>query len=311
MFFRKKGLLFSHIPKTAGTSFRKSADRFAFTWKIYCDYGLENKITSSIIKDNYENDDFSNIEKLSQKKTLLSGHFPISKYIAYYPLYNIISFVRDPVQRVISHYHDLQGRINYTGSLEEYVSEPRFQNVQSGYFEGIPVEAVGFVGICEFYEESLQMIRQLYKLNVPIRRYNLNKNKEEDVYSTNEEVAEFIREKNPEDCKLYDKAVSLFKWRKRLIHNNQPFIYGKITLQDESVIEGWAVDPLSSNPVKLAIKVNDETVGDIVANLPRDEFSQMDIGRKGEIGFSYPFKEKLNTDDRVEVRVVGNDQLIF
>ena len=311
MFFRKKGLLFPHIPKTAGTSFRKSADRYAFTWTVHGDYGPNNKATSSLIKSNYANDDFSNIEALSQKKTLLAGHFPVEKYISYYPLYNIISFVRDPVQRVISHYHDLQGRINYPGTLEEYASEPRFQNVQSGYFENIPMEAIGFIGICENYEESLQIIRNMYKIKIPIRRYNLNKNKKENFYKISGETEELIREMNIDDCALYDKAVKLFKWHKRMINNKQPYIYGKITQQDESAIEGWAVEPLSSNPVKLAIKVNYQTVDDVIANQPREEFFQLDIGRNGEIGFSYTFKEKLNPDDRVEVRVIESDQLIL
>jgi hypothetical protein len=311
MFFKKKGLLFSHIPKTAGTSFRKSVARFAFTWTVHGDYGPDNKSTSSLIKHNYANDDFSNIEELTHKKTLLAGHYPINKYVAYYPLYNIISFVRDPVQRVISHYHDLQGRINYSGSLEEYASEPRFQNVQSGYFKDIPVEAVGFIGICEFYEESLEMIRKMYRLHIPIRKYNRNKNKREASYITSEEMAAFIREMNSEDCALYEKAMKIFLLRQELIKNNQPYIYGKITIQDEDHIKGWAVNPLSSSPVKLTIKVNDQTAGNIIADQPTEEFSQLDIGRNGEIGFCYNFQEKLRPDDIIEVRVIENAQLIL
>ena len=77
------GLLFSHIPKTAGTSLRLSVQRHVKSWKVYSDYDADNPTTSRIIRKFYETDDFSKISDLNGPKTLLAGHFPIKKYLPY------------------------------------------------------------------------------------------------------------------------------------------------------------------------------------------------------------------------------------
>ena len=44
-----QGLLFSHIPKTAGTSLRKSIRKYSRRWKVYADYSEGNATTSGFI----------------------------------------------------------------------------------------------------------------------------------------------------------------------------------------------------------------------------------------------------------------------
>ena len=45
-----KPLLFVHIPKTAGTSFRKAYSSLIPAHKTYCDYGEESVETSPVIQ---------------------------------------------------------------------------------------------------------------------------------------------------------------------------------------------------------------------------------------------------------------------
>lgn len=135
MQLNEKGLLFAHIPKTAGTSLRLAVQRHVKGWKVYADYDVDNPTTSRKIRKFYEDDDFSKISEINGPKTLLAGHFPITKYLPYYPIHRVISFVRDPVQRVISHFHDLQRRHGYAESLETFIKQRRFQNTQSRFSE--------------------------------------------------------------------------------------------------------------------------------------------------------------------------------
>jgi hypothetical protein len=208
-----KGLLFVHVPKTAGTSFRLSVERHVKGWKVYSDYGEDNATTSRIIRKCYKDGDFSKIGEINGRNTLLAGHFPVKKYLQYYPMQHVITFVRDPVQRVISHYHDLQRRIDYAESLETYINQKKFQNQQSKFFQDIPMEAIGFIGICEFYNESLELIKRIYNLKVPKKRLNINQTKKDESYMPAADIVSKIRESNAEDCALYDKAFQLFKIR--------------------------------------------------------------------------------------------------
>ena len=88
-------------------------------------------VAKVIVRDKYDTRDkkniFGRIVEIDKHRSLLAGHFPIQKYLPYYPIHQVITIVRDPVQRALSHWYDLQRRIDYTDSLETFIEE--FSNI--------------------------------------------------------------------------------------------------------------------------------------------------------------------------------------
>jgi len=306
-----RGVLFSHIPKTAGTSLRVSTRKSSWSWKVYSDYDVESRSTSPLIKAIYASGDIGRIVEINNRKTLLAGHFPIKKYIPYYPVYRAISIMRDPVQRVLSHYYDLKRRIDYPGTLEDFINEPRFRNVQSRFLEGVPLEAIGVVGISEFYSECLVIFNKLYGLKIPVKELNANKDKKNSFYLISGKLTEQIRSLNLHDCNMYEKALRLFLMRKQSLDQGLNYVYGKYSLYENITLSGWAVDPLQDEAVSLDIILNGSSISRLIAENPLPELGQINIAREGNVGFNYVFPRPLADTDRVEVRVSATGQAIL
>ncbi len=305
-----RGVLFSHIPKTAGTSLRVSTRKSSWSWKVYSDYDVDSRSTSPLVKAIYASGDIGRIVEINNRKTLLAGHFPINKYIRYYPVYRVISFLRDPVQRVLSHYYDLKRRIDYPGTLEDFINEPRFRDVQSRFYEGVPLEAIGVVGISEFYGESLAIFNQLYGLKIPVRELNANKDKKNSFYLISGKLTEQIRSLNLADCSMYEKALRLFLIRKQLLEQGLNYVYGKYSIVENATLTGWAVDPLQEAPVTLDVVLNGSLISQLIAENPLPELQEINIARDGNVGFNYTFPRPLADTDRIELRVSATGQSI-
>jgi hypothetical protein len=161
-----------------------------------------------------------------------------------------------------------------------------------------------------YYQESISLVNKLYGLKVKEKRLNQNNNKTEQSYRPDERVLAEIHQLNLDDYALYDKAVSILTTRRQLAKNNQAYVYGKTDSIKENTISGWAVNPDNAAPVKLNLIVNAHLIIQIPANQFSSRLNEINIGRNGEVGFTYTFREPLNAGDNVEVRVAGSNQLL-
>jgi len=307
--FKKPGLLFLHIPKAAGTSFRIAAERNAWCWKVYSDYG-DDPGTSRLIKKCRKLKEYSSIENLVNKRTILAGHFSIRRYGRYYPLENIVSFVRDPIQRLLSHYHYMIRTDRYDGNLETFVEDPSFQNVQSKIFGKCPIEAVGFIGLTEKYNESLELIDKVYALRVPVKLLNRNKEKRKAPYDVEQELIDLIILHNQADIDLYEKVSRLFILRKKIEQSGIEYVYQKLDVIKNNEISGWAINPKISEPVKLDVILNGNIITQLYADIKRTDFNKINVHRNAEVGFRYLHNSRLEPSDNIEIRVVGSSQII-
>jgi hypothetical protein len=89
MYLPHKGLLFAHIPKTAGTSFRLSVERHVKGWKVYSDYGETNATTSRWIRKCYQTNDFSKVNEINDKIPCL---LVIFQFVNIYHIIQLIKY---------------------------------------------------------------------------------------------------------------------------------------------------------------------------------------------------------------------------
>ncbi len=211
-------LISLHIPKTAGTSFRNT---------LKAVYGEEQVIRLDIDLIHHqlriEQQPFDQ-PKLPRKVKVVHGHFSpalLRQKLALSPKTPMITWLRHPVDRVISNYFYLAKRLkeelNEEGkglnilskmqkTLLEYAYAELNRNRMSKFLTGITLEECLFVGISEHYESDLEYLSRLLKWK-SYSTFHHNATGGSLVVSEVERAA--IRAWNAEDVNLYEHALRL------------------------------------------------------------------------------------------------------
>lgn len=227
-------LFFLHLPKTAGTTLNSIFE---------ANFGPEAIISA------YDEAGLAAVENLDAdalaRLKLIQGHIFIRDFsqLLHGPVgFRVLTFLRDPVERLVSEYHFLKTwpeqhlyrPLNDNNvSLREYVTsdEPlyrwRGKNLMTHLLAGIgggPEEklerakrhlAGGFVffGLCERFDESLLMLQQHAGLkNLLYERRNVQKSRPK-ADDLDAETLDIIREHNQLDLALYAFAQAEFERR--------------------------------------------------------------------------------------------------
>lgn len=166
-----------HIPKTAGTSFRKSM-RELFGEALILDYG-DKPLKMNRWKRNWltwtagRKSDQLAIED----NTCIFGHYMPLKYSRLFQTRQckLVTWMRNPIERMVSNYHFIfehyelrnltpgQSRVvdeNWT--LEQFMFSPIYRNYSSQFLWGVPLKRFDFVGIVEHYNEELEFFGRNY-----------------------------------------------------------------------------------------------------------------------------------------------------
>ncbi len=154
-------LISIHIPKTAGRSFHE-------VLKIVYGESLDKRYE----KEHFfpeKNFDGLLSDKLPDDIKGIHGHLSVSQVKplieAYHP--RVITWIRDPVERVISNYYYFMKRIrdgntpdkqlskkDYT--LLEYAAQPKRQNRMTEILKGIELQDFFFIGIMEQFDQDIK-----------------------------------------------------------------------------------------------------------------------------------------------------------
>lgn len=279
---------FIHIPKTAGTSFKRAAEKYFGNDGIVRNYGAKSPETTPWVKEVVLND--KNFPLLYNKLSndgigLYTGHVNAFPAANVFKIQNIITFVRNPTAQVISHFNHYSRWYDYSKSVEEFISSPGFKNLQSRHLKGLPIQLVGFIGVTEQYSKSIDLFNVYSGWNLVTREDNANEKK--NITSVEPSVEELIALKNSDDFRLYSCVQSLLEERCALDAQKKEWCYSFVDRVDEKYISGVAYMANSESSVLILIYEKDKLLGSCLSNELRPGLLRLGIPNKGFIGFSF------------------------
>jgi hypothetical protein len=216
-----------HIPKTGGTSFGAAMEQ-AWPGGVAYFYRPNNRLTHPMLRDR---DRLGDPELLAELEAtgvrVMHGHAPAEWFREAIPEPSRYwTWLRDPVERVISAYYYLQSRTKRLTALaeengaeaprdrvrgktlEQFARRPQHRDMQSRALSDFAIEDLGFVGITERFDESLDILG-LPRLEGAGAR-NVNKARPE----IEPRVRRLVAQCNAADVALYERALDLHEKRK-------------------------------------------------------------------------------------------------
>ena len=209
-----------HIFKTGGTTFRNYLND-VFRGNLFCYYPTAGKSDEPpLIPGKYIN--------------CVHGHFNSDLFERVFPYGKIISWVRDPVERVCSEYYHIlrfpeadnavhQYVIKNKITIEEFIALPEFQNVQSKFIAPEKIGSLAFIGIMEEFEVGLNILNSILQIKRDFSHKPTNVNPQKKIngnYDINKNLRDKIYDINCIDYKLYRLAKIRFnKLKEEFIFN--------------------------------------------------------------------------------------------
>jgi hypothetical protein len=301
--------LFIHIPKTAGTSFRKSAEE---QYPSIGDYGKESLHTSDIVKEHLykEQDIYVFQNAFNKSKQILSGHFLSQKYIDFVESRHIISFVRDPLEQVVSHYNHHVKQLGYEGGFNDFIIMPRHCNIQSRYLNTLPVSLYGFIGLTAKYQESLNFINKNYGLEIKPKKDNVGPAPIKTKSMLTVKEVEIIAAHNSEDVLLINQANEIFAQRVAYQENKKPWVYSWSNITHNNFLVGCAYYEKLDKAVQLELFINNELINQFKADQFTGLYPKAKLPRARYIGFHVNLNDFEHVT-QVQLKVKETGQSIF
>jgi len=307
-------LLFIHVPKTAGTSFRLAAEGYFGNESSFFDYGPNSDETSNLIHQYTNADrDLFILHQAFKKHTgmFLSGHIHAAKYAGIFTSLNTITFVRNPVEQVLSHFQHYVRFNNYQKDLECFINEKRFQNIHSRLLAGRNLELFGFIGLTEFYAQSIELINAYYNIKLKVLKKNVSRQNCNQINTPSDDLIALIKFVNADDLKLYHKAKSIFSNRLNLFNLKKSYRYLIVHKRSLQSIQGAAFEKDQKAALMIDILINERLHATVKACRYDAGLLRYSLPREGFVGFHYHFEKPLQEDDRITIKIDEQTQKHF
>jgi hypothetical protein len=243
---------------------------------------------------------------------MVGGHVSISRFVSLFGVGKTMTFLREPLQRMVSEHAHFVRHNGYQGSFRDFFTRPMSHNRQRAILHGVPPEAIGFLGLTERYPEGLELLNEHFAIQIPHRQDNRGKASVAAAHEVNaEDEAEFWRI-NRQELSFYRRCKALFDTRMGLHRDGLPYAHAAMIEASAQRVVGWAWWPASNGndesdePVEVEVLVNDERRASLLATELRSELCRLLPPRGGYVGFHLPVK--LKPGDRVQCRVASTGQ---
>jgi hypothetical protein len=203
-----------HVPKCAGTSFRHVLESM-YGPRLWANYGavfVRAQAGPGSVPDGTR---------------AIHGHFMADAFDTVLPDCQRITWVRHPVERVVSNYHhflrspDMRDdccRILHERrlTLSEFAELDWMRNEATRYLAGKPLSDFAAVGITERFEESLAWMATVLRWPAPpsAPRSNVNPMRLDRHYALSARQREYLSYLNAADLAWYQEAVELLEARR-------------------------------------------------------------------------------------------------
>lgn len=293
---------FIHIPKTAGTSFKRASEKYFGADGVVKNYGAKSPETTPWVKDVVLNDKnfpllYDNLSK--DGIGLYTGHVNAFPAANVFNIQNIVTFIRNPKEQVVSHFNHYSRWYKYKKSISDFAVTPGFKNLQSRHLKGLPLQLMGFVGITEHYSESIDLFNVYSGWNLEAREDNANEKK--NITTVDNSIGKLISAENITDFHLYECGKRLFEERYAMEAQNKEWCYSFIDRLDEKRVTGIAYMAKSKGDVSILIYEKDTLLGRCVSNELRPGLLQFGVPNKGFIGFSFTLPSEIDLDEVVVI----------
>jgi hypothetical protein len=305
-------IFFTHIPKTAGTSFRLGVEDYLGQKSIIYDYGLKAKETSKLVRELMYGDasDLWCLYKECHKQEIrfVGGHVGIGRFVSGFKIGNSVTFVREPLQRVVSEFKHFVRHYGYEGTMMDFCTRPVMQNRHSKLLEAVPLEAIGIIGLTERYEESIELVNARFSWSVAVRADNKSHDHADNkTHQLSESEEKELRQLNQKDIALYRQCTKLFDTRYKLYQSGLRFCHARIQQSSVQNVTGWAWwEDGSDKPVEVELLLNGEPAKKKLATDLRPGLCRLYPPRGGHVGFS--FSKAAKEGDTVQCRISETGQ---
>jgi hypothetical protein len=150
----------------------------------------------------------------------IHGHFRSDAFDAAAPGADRVTWLRHPVERVVSNYHHFLRHPDWANPccrallegnlpLAEFAALPAMRNETTRYLAGKPAGDFRFIGVTERFAESLQVFSAIFGVKLPrtLPHENVNPGRHTETYQISPAVRDRILELNLEDLSVYHAAA--------------------------------------------------------------------------------------------------------
>lgn len=234
---------FIHIPKTAGSSFRRElADMLRPNYNVHVDRSRQSEPHGQKIVAATQ---AFNLRLKERPYRFASGHVPVGTLAAHvdgWREFKLITMLRDPAMRAISDYRYQTTPAHPTHleflerfpTFESYLGAPRMRNRMFNFLRphqkatindciDFVVERFAFVGLLEMYPMSFRLITTLMEQErSPSRYLRKTVDTEYNRVEVTPELVERVRELNSLDVELYDYFHTKLQKVRPLVFRDSP-----------------------------------------------------------------------------------------